>query len=27
MPVLGHRLPTAAEPMDAWLARPARVEY
>ena len=27
MPVLGHRLPTAAEPMDAWLARPARIAY
>ena len=27
MPVLGHRLPTAAEPMDAWLAGPARIAY
>lgn len=27
MPVVGHRLPTAADPMDAWLARPTRLEY
>jgi len=27
MPVLSHRLPTASDPMDAWIARPNRVEY
>ncbi|MET0788246.1 MAG: nucleoside deaminase [Cellulomonas sp.] len=27
MPVLGHRVPAASAPMDAWLARPTRVEY
>ncbi len=27
MPVVGHRVPTAAEPMDAWLLRATRVEY
>ena len=27
MPVAAHRLPTSAEPMDAWLARTSRVEY
>lgn len=27
MPVLGHRVPTATDPMDAWLARPTRIEY
>ena len=27
MPVVGHRVATASAPMDAWLARPERVEY
>ncbi|KQY44402.1 nucleoside deaminase [Cellulomonas sp. Root137] len=27
MPVDNHRVPNASEPMDAWLARPLRIEY
>ena len=27
MSVLAHRVPTASDPMDAWLARPLKVEY
>jgi len=27
MPVEGHRIATSTEPMDAWLARPGRIEY
>jgi guanine deaminase len=27
MPVLGHRLPSATDPLDAWLARADRIEY
>ena len=27
MPVVAHRVPTTTEPMDAWLARPTKVEY
>ncbi|WP_028047235.1 nucleoside deaminase [Cellulomonas sp. URHE0023] len=27
MPVVGHRVPATSEPMDAWLARPTKVEY
>ena len=27
MPVRGNRVPSATDPMDAWLARPNRVEY
>lgn len=27
MPVDNHRVPNASEPMDAWLARGARIEY
>lgn len=27
MPVIGNRVPTTSEPMDAWLARPTKVEY
>ncbi|MBO3084672.1 nucleoside deaminase [Cellulomonas fengjieae] len=27
MPVVGHRVPSASDPMDAWLARPTRIEY